>query len=266
MSYLRFWPTLSTLGSSSRGFRISSAWSAGSARAPGRRLPGELAVGLGAAGGRAGCSRPCPATARDTPTSSRAWRPGWWSRYRPRPGRRRAPRRPSARAPRRRAPARNRPRPLKPRLGRLGRPVAELLGEAGQNRAELVALQEGAQISGSGSLRPKSLSRLVLGVHVVLELDQAAADPRQLGVLDQVLAALGLLDLLGPRQQGCSRSPYSAISWAAVLMPMPGTPGTLSTESPASAWTSTTFLGRHAELLDHLVGADLQYSSWDRAW
>ncbi len=33
------------------------------------------------------------------------------------------------------------------------------------------------------------------------------------------------------------------ISSAAVLTPMPGTPGTLSTESPASAWTSTTFSG-----------------------
>ena len=40
-----------------------------------------------------------------------------------------------------------------------------------------------------------------------------------------------------------SRSPYSVMSWAAVLMPMPGTPGTLSVLSPASAWTSTTLSG-----------------------
>ena len=33
------------------------------------------------------------------------------------------------------------------------------------------------------------------------------------------------------------------INCAAVLMPMPGTPGTLSVESPASACTSTTFSG-----------------------
>ena len=33
------------------------------------------------------------------------------------------------------------------------------------------------------------------------------------------------------------------MSWAAVLTPMPGTPGTLSVESPASACTSTTFSG-----------------------
>ncbi len=33
------------------------------------------------------------------------------------------------------------------------------------------------------------------------------------------------------------------MSSAAVLTPMPGTPGTLSVESPASACTSTTFSG-----------------------
>ncbi len=33
------------------------------------------------------------------------------------------------------------------------------------------------------------------------------------------------------------------MSWAAVLMPMPGAPGTLSTLSPASAWMSMTRSG-----------------------
>jgi len=47
----------------------------------------------------------------------------------------------------------------------------------------------------------------------------------------------------GARASSVSRSPYSVMSCAAVLMPMPGTPGTLSTESPASACTSTTFSG-----------------------
>ena len=45
------------------------------------------------------------------------------------------------------------------------------------------------------------------------------------------------------------------MSWAAVLTPMPGTPGTLSVESPASAWTSTTLSGVDAELLHHLPRA-----------
>ena len=42
------------------------------------------------------------------------------------------------------------------------------------------------------------------------------------------------------RASSVSRSPYSPISCAAVLIPMPGAPGTLSVESPASAWMSTT--------------------------
>ncbi len=50
--------------------------------------------------------------------------------------------------------------------------------------------------------------------------------------------------LISPaRASSVSRSPYSLMSWAAVLMPMPGTPGTLSVASPASAWTSTTLSG-----------------------
>ena len=45
------------------------------------------------------------------------------------------------------------------------------------------------------------------------------------------------------RASSDSRSPYSLINCAAVLMPMPGTPGTLSVASPASACTSTTLSG-----------------------
>ena len=50
--------------------------------------------------------------------------------------------------------------------------------------------------------------------------------------------------LISPaRASSVSRSPYSLISSAAVLTPMPGTPGTLSTQSPASDCTSTTLSG-----------------------
>ena len=50
--------------------------------------------------------------------------------------------------------------------------------------------------------------------------------------------------LISPaRASSVSRSPYSLISSAAVLTPMPGTPGTLSVESPASACTSMTLSG-----------------------
>ena len=45
------------------------------------------------------------------------------------------------------------------------------------------------------------------------------------------------------RSSSVSRSPYSLINCAAVFTPMPGTPGTLSTESPQSACTSITLSG-----------------------
>jgi len=50
--------------------------------------------------------------------------------------------------------------------------------------------------------------------------------------------------LISPaRASSDSRSPNAVISSAAVFTPIPGTPGTLSTESPASACTSTTLSG-----------------------
>ena len=50
--------------------------------------------------------------------------------------------------------------------------------------------------------------------------------------------------LISPaRASSVSRSPYSLMSSAAVFTPMPGTPGTLSTLSPASDCTSMTLSG-----------------------
>ena len=46
-----------------------------------------------------------------------------------------------------------------------------------------------------------------------------------------------------------SSVPYLFINSAAVLTPIPGTPGTLSLESPARAWTSITFFGSTPNLL-----------------
>ena len=59
-----------------------------------------------------------------------------------------------------------------------------------------------------------------------------------------ISASRRLSCLISPaRASSVSRSPYSPISCAAVLTPMPGTPGTLSVESPISACTSITFSG-----------------------
>ncbi len=50
--------------------------------------------------------------------------------------------------------------------------------------------------------------------------------------------------LISPaRPSNVSRSPYSLMSSAAVFTPRPGTPGTLSVESPISDCTSGTFSG-----------------------
>ena len=50
--------------------------------------------------------------------------------------------------------------------------------------------------------------------------------------------------LISPaRRSTPSRSPYSLINNAAVLTPIPGTPGTLSVASPHRAWTSITRSG-----------------------
>ena len=63
--------------------------------------------------------------------------------------------------------------------------------------------------------------------------------------------------LISPaRASSVSRSPYSVMSCAAVLSPMPGAPGTLSVESPASAWTSTTLSAADAEIFDHFGRAE----------
>jgi hypothetical protein len=59
---------------------------------------------------------------------------------------------------------------------------------------------------------------------------------------EQRFAPLGLLDLVRAGQQRFQVAVF-VMSWAAVLMPMPGTPGTLSVGSPASAWISTTLSG-----------------------
>ncbi len=47
----------------------------------------------------------------------------------------------------------------------------------------------------------------------------------------------------GARESSVSRSPYSSRSCAAVFGPMPGTPGTLSVESPTSDCSSIIFSG-----------------------
>ena len=66
----------------------------------------------------------------------------------------------------------------------------------------------------------------------------------------RALSAFSMIDsrrlfclISAARARTVSRSPYSSRSCAAVLGPIPGTPGTLSTESPVSACRSIIFSG-----------------------
>ena len=62
--------------------------------------------------------------------------------------------------------------------------------------------------------------------------------------LFSIIVSLLLFCFISPAfSNSFSNVPYLFISSAAVLTPMPGTPGTLSLVSPASDWTSTTLFG-----------------------
>ena len=64
--------------------------------------------------------------------------------------------------------------------------------------------------------------------------------------------------LISPaRASSDSRSPYSPMSCAAVLTPMPGAPGTLSVEFAGQRLDVDDLVGPDAEIFDHLGGADL---------
>ncbi len=73
---------------------------------------------------------------------------------------------------------------------------ADAAGDGG----ELHRLEEGQQPLRVGILHAELVERHV-EIHAAVELDELARDARELGVLDQVLPALGLLDLLGVRQE-----------------------------------------------------------------
>ena len=80
------------------------------------------------------------------------------------------------------------------------RRLAQLAGEARQKALEALLLQPRQQHVGIGLLLVEGLG-LGRRRHVVPERDQLARDARQLGILLQRLAPLGLLDLAGAVQQ-----------------------------------------------------------------
>jgi hypothetical protein len=122
-----------------------------------------------------------------------------------------------------------------------GRIDADFRRDAPRERGEFHRLEEADKGLRVGRLHGQFLDRM-FERHVVAQPHQLARQPGRVGVGDQVLAPLGLLDLVGASQQGFQVA-ILLMSWAPVLTPMPGTPGILSTESPDSACTSIILAG-----------------------
>ncbi len=131
------------------------------------------------------------------------------------------------------------------------------LGDAAGDRGELHRLEEGDERLAVELGRRRGASSGVSTATSRTSVTSCFRDPDALDVLGSVSASRRFGCLISPaRASSVSRSPYSPMSCAAVLTPMPGAPGTLSVESPASAWTSTTLSGPDAEIVDHLRRAD----------
>ena len=170
-------------------------------------------------------------------------------RFRPRPARSSPSRRPARRAPLRRHGGADRDRDGRRRLD------AQRLGDAPRQRVELHHAQEAEQRRRLGIAHAERVGRDHVR-HVVLEAHQLARHARLVGELDQLLAALGLLDLGGARQQRVE---------VAVLVDQLGR--RLDADARHARHVVgriagqrlhvDDLVGRHAELLDHLVAADL---------
>ena len=141
---------------------------------------------------------------------------------------------------------------------RAARPAAALgaqpFGDALGQRRELHLAQEAQQRLGFGIAHAELLHRH-LTRHVVLERDQIEREPRLHGELGQPLAALGLLDLAGARQQRFQ---------IAVLVDQLGRGLDADARHARHVVGGVAgqrlhvddLVGRHAELLAHLVGSD----------
>ena len=89
----------------------------------------------------------------------------------------------------------------------------------------------------------------------LVEQDQPARQPRLLGILDQRLASLGLLDLAGPGQEGFEVA-ILGDELGRRLHPDAGHARHIVDRIADQGLHVDDLLGRHAELLDDLVGSD----------
>ncbi len=130
------------------------------------------------------------------------------------------------------------------------------LRDAPRQRRELHLLEERDQLLVLG-LMHREVGERHFELHLVVERDELLRDARLLGVVDQRLPALLLLDLAGAREQRFEIADIRRSAARRSSRRCPARPARCRSKSPISACTSITFSGVHAELLDHLRDADL---------
>ena len=116
------------------------------------------------------------------------------------------------------------------RRGLLG--VAERLLEAAQRVAQLELAEDLAQPRAVGRARQPRRARSMSTGRSRWIVASTLGDARVLGVVDQVLLALGAGDLVDRARARPRGRRTAAAAATAVLSPMPGTPGMLSDVSP----------------------------------
>ena len=132
---------------------------------------------------------------------------------------------------------------------------AERLRDARGEGAEFHFLQEGEQGLGIGVGDAELFQRDFDG-DVVLQRDEDFREARLVGVLDQGLAALGLLDLAGARQQGFEVAEF-VDQQGGSLDADAGNAGYVVDAVAAERLHVDHLVRRHAELLVHFRRADL---------
>ncbi len=107
--------------------------------------------------------------------------------------------------------------------------LSNLVGEAAEAQ-----LDEDLDRGGGVEVSHPAPRPIDLDGHAAIQLHEPPAEQRLLAMVDQALPQLRPGDLFGPRQHGIQRAVLLE-ELLGIVGPMPGTPGTLSTESPTRA-------------------------------
>ncbi len=129
-----------------------------------------------------------------------------------------------------------------------------ILGDAAGEAGKFHRLQKRDQLARIGLLHREFVERHVQ-LDLVVEQHQLPRDPRLLGILDQRLAALGLLDLAGAQQQRLQIAIFDD-QLRGGLDADSGNARHVVGRIPRQRLHLDHLLRRHAELLDHFGNAD----------